>query len=210
MLGEDDELASLVGVGSARHGERVVLEDRAQLRPLAVGVRCAHSRGGLDEVAQVEEFRVELLDGARRGRRVDELILDVLELLGGELVVVELVEVTDHVRRLGLGDHAALEDLLLAALEALGPALQRAVDRLRAGRQPALQDGEGEADGVAALAVELRGAVHPLADVRRDLLVEVLLELGELVGHGLGDPLREQRLAVEREQILLDHAAHHA
>ena len=111
---------------------------------------------------------------------------------------------------MGSAIRRAVEDLLLAALEALGAALERAVDRLRAGRQPALQDGEGEADRVAALAVELLGAVHPLADVRRDLLVEVLLELGELVGDGLGDPLGEQRLAVEREQVLLDHAPHHA
>ena len=84
------------------------------------------------------------------------------------------------------------------------------VDRLRAGRQAALQDGEREADGVAALAVQLLGAVHPLADVVRDLLVEVLLQRGELVGDGLGDPLREQRLALEGEQVLLDHAAHDA
>ena len=135
VLGEDDELAPPVR-SVARDGERVVLEDRAQLRPLAVGVRCAHSRGGLDEVAQIEELGVELLDGARRGRRVDELILDVLELLGGELVVVELVEVTDDVRRLGLGDQAAVEDLLLAALEALGSAL-RASGRSPQGWTPA-------------------------------------------------------------------------
>ena len=54
------------------------------------------------------------------------------------------------------------------------------------------------------------GTVHSLADVGRDLLVEVLLELGELVRDRLGDPLGEQRLALEREQVLLDHAAHHA
>ena len=111
---------------------------------------------------------------------------------------------------LGSATVAAGEDLLLAALEPRGAALQRAVDRLRARRQPALQDGEREADRVAALAVELVGAVHPLAHVGRDLLVEVLLELGQLVGDGLGDPLGEQRLAVEREQVLLDHPPHHA
>ena len=66
--------------------------------------------------------------------------------------------------------------------------------------------GEREADRVAAFAVELRGAVHPLANVGRDLLVEILLEVGQLVRDGLCDPLREQRLTVEREEVFLDHA----
>ena len=41
-----------------------------------------------------------------------------------------------------------------------------------------------------------------------DLLVELLLRLAELVGNGLGDPLGEQLLALERQQILLDHPPH--
>ena len=70
-----------------------------------------------------EQLGVELLDRARGGRGVDELVLDLLELLGGELVIVELVEVADRVRGLWLCDRAAGEDLLLAALEAFGAAL---------------------------------------------------------------------------------------
>ena len=41
-----------------------------------------------------------------------------------------------------------------------------------------------------------------------DVLVEVLLQRGQLVGHGLGDALGEELLALEGEQVLLDHAAH--
>ena len=207
VLGEDDQLAPLVARAGA--GERVSLEDRAQLRPLAVGVGGADARGSLDQIGEVEQLCIQLLDGARRSRRVDQLVFEVFDLLGGELVVVELFYPADGLGRLRLGDHPALEHLLLAALEAPGPALQRPQDRLRARRKPALQDREREADGIAALAVELGGTVHPLSDVGRHLLVEVLLELGELVRDRLGDPLGEQRLALEREQVLLDHAAHH-
>ena len=128
--------------------------------------------------AQVEKLRIELLDGARRGGRVDELILNVLELLGRELVVVELVEVTDDVRRLGLREHATIEDLLLATLKTLGPALQRPVDRLRTGRQPALQDREREPNRVAALAVRAFAARSiPSRTYVCDLLIQILLKL---------------------------------
>ena len=158
---------SLRGSPSASVSERVVLEDRAQLGPLAVGVRrrgpaCA----ALIRSRELEQLGVELLDRPRGGRRVDELLLDLLDLLGGVLVVVELVDrrSTSAASALAVG---AVEDLLLAALQPLGAAHQRPVDRLRAGRQPALQDGEREADRVAALAVELLGAVHALADVGR-------------------------------------------
>jgi IS4 transposase len=80
----------------------------------------------------------------RCGRRVNELVLDVLELLSRALVVVELVEASDDVRSAWLGDRAAREDLLLATPDTIGPALQRAIDRLRARGEPPLQDGESE------------------------------------------------------------------
>ena len=111
----------------------------------------------------------------------------------------------DRRLRLAVG---AVEDLLLLALQPLGTAYEALVDRLRAGGQTALQHGEREADGVLALAAEPLGAVHPLADVVGDLLVQVVLQRGQLVGHGLGDALGEELLALEGEQVLLDHAAH--
>ena len=50
----------------------------------------------------------------------------------------------------------------------------------------------------------------PFADVVGDLLVQVVLQLGQLVGHRLGDALGEELASVESEQVLLDHAPHDA
>ena len=105
VLGEHDQLAPLLA-GSIR-GERVVLEDRPQLRPLAIGLRRPDARSGLDQIAQFQQLGLELLDRPRRGRRVDQLLLDLLELLGRELVIVELLEIADGLRGLGLGDRRA-------------------------------------------------------------------------------------------------------
>ena len=76
--------------------------------------------------------------------------------------------------------------------------------------EAALEDGEGEADGVAPLAVEPVRAAHALADIVGDLLIELGFVRGELVGDGVREALREERLALEGEQVLLDHAAHDA
>ena len=106
---------------------------------------------------------------------------------------------------------AALEQLLLAQplLQPFAAASQRLVDRLGRRRQAALQDGQGEADGaLPALVLQGLGPVELLADVVGDLLVEVGFGVGELVVDGVGDPLREERRAVELEQLLLDQPAH--
>jgi hypothetical protein len=75
-----------------------------------------------------------------------------------------------------------------------------------------LQYGQREADRVAATSLtgvlELFGTVHLFAYVVGDSLVEITLALRKVVLHSLGDPLGEQRFAVEGEQFLLDHAAH--
>ncbi len=66
--------------------------------------------------------------------------------------------------------------LVQARLEPLPAAPERLVDRLGRGCEPPLQDGEREADDVAAAALALGlqpvGAVHLLADVLGDLRVE--------------------------------------
>ena len=107
---------------------------------------------------------------------------------------------------------AAVAHLAAALLQALVASFERLEDRLRRGRQASLQDREGEADGEAALLItgvaQPVGEVHLVADVLGDGVVEDLLVLGQLVGDGVGAALGEQRLALERLEVLLDHPAH--
>src|ERR1700690_591913 len=121
MLREHDEFAALVTSRGGR--ESVVLQDRAQLGPLSVGLRRPDGRRRGDEISKFEQPCVELLDRARCSCGVDELLLDALKLLSRELFVVELVKVADGLRGTRLRYCAAREDLLLAALEAIGPTL---------------------------------------------------------------------------------------
>lgn len=73
-----------------------------------------------------------------------------------------------------------------------------------------MEDGKGEPDGVLSLSSDAFGPVHPFADIGGDLFVEVVLERGQLVRDGLGDALGKEFLALEGEQVFLDHAAHDA
>ena len=51
---------------------------------------CRTRRGQLDQVGEDRELRVELGDRAGGGGRVDELVLELLGLLAGQVVVVEV------------------------------------------------------------------------------------------------------------------------
>jgi hypothetical protein len=83
---------------------------------------------------------------------------------------------------------------LAPTLETGGPAKEALIDRLGTGGQAALEDGQGEPDGVLALAVEEPlGAVHAVPDVCRDLLIQLLLQVGQLVRDGLGNAFGEER-----------------
>ena len=101
-------------------------------------------------------------------------------------------------------------ELLLAqaAFEPLLAALERLEDGLGAGREAALEGGEGEADGAFARAVELVGLAHFRLHVVGDGLVERGLDVGELVVDRVGPALGKERRAVELDQLLLHHAAH--
>ena len=187
VLGEDDELAAV-----AVHVEHlaVVLQQARELLPLLVAAGDAHLVGELLQAGQRDDLVLQLLDGLRRRGLVDDLLLELLELLVGQ--VVELVEVldvelggdgTDGEQRLslfGLHLRAAAQQLLLfeLGLEALAAPLERLVDGLGRGGQAALQGGEREAHGDAAAPLALLvgqavGAVHLLAHVGGDLGVEV-------------------------------------
>src|SRR5205085_5100062 len=89
---------------------------------------------------------------------------------------------------------------------------ERVVDRLRRGGKSPLQDREREPNNVAAtsfaFALQLVGAVHLPAHVVRDLRVEKRLVGRERVRDRVSATFGEQRLALERQKLLLDHPAH--
>ena len=99
---------------------------------------------------------------------------------------------------------------MLLALQPLGSSYEALVDGLGTGSETALEHRECETHGVLALAADALGAVHPLTDVVGDVFVEVVLERGQLVGNGLCDALGEELLALEGQEVFLDHAAHDA
>ena len=224
-VGEGGAGRRRVGRGPGRRGEHGVGQDAAQLGPLLVGAEAADPAGEVGEVGEDRQFLVELGDGAGRGGGVGDLGLGVLGLTAGQVVAVaaEVVQVglggvlAEQVAEPGgqvlvLAAEVAVAQLVPALLQALVPPFQRLQDRLGTGGEPALQHGEREADGGAALEVarllELVGVGHLLADVLGDRLVQLLLGVGQLVGDGVGAALGEQRPAVEGLQVFLDHAAH--
>src|SRR5581483_10313864 len=102
--------------------------------------------------------------------------------------------------------------LVETSRQALAATAKRLVDRLRRGCKPALEHGEREADDVAPpplpFCLQAVGAVHLLANVLRDGVVETSFELRQRVLHRVGAPLWEEGLAFEGQQLLLDHAPH--
>ena len=145
----------------------VVLQQAGELLPLLVAAGDAHLVGELLEAGQRDDLGLRAPDGLRRRGLVDDLLLELLELLVGQ--VVEVFEVLDvelggdgadgeqHVGLLSLHLRAAAQQLLLLelGLEALAAPLERLVDGLGRGGEAALQGGEREADGDAPASLAL-------------------------------------------------------
>ena len=203
MFSEDDELAR-PAVGVDR--QRLVLQDSAQLGPLTVCAGVADLLGNRRQLCQFEDFGVEFLDGLGSGGSVEQFLFEFFNLFGVVIVGVEALEV-DVGLFVGVG---AVEDFQLLTLQALGASHEAPVDGFRTGRQATLQHGEGETDGVLAFATDPVGTIHPFSHVVGDLRVQRVLQLRELVGHGLGAALGEELLALEGQQVLLDHSTHDA
>ena len=226
-IGEGRADRRRVGRRPCHRGEHGVGQDPAQLGPLLVGAEVADPAGELGEVGEDRQFLVELGDRAGRRGGVGDLGLGVLGLPTWQVVAVaaEVVQVglggvlAEKVAEPGgqvlvfAGDIAVAE-FVPALLQALVAAFQGLEDRLGAGGEPALEHGEREADGGAALEIagllELVGVGHLLADVLGDRLVQVLLGFGQLVGDGVSTAFREERLALEGLEVFLDHAPHQA
>ena len=205
VLREDDELLAPAVV---REHVAVVLQQAGELVPLAVLAALAHLVGLALQQAQLGDLHLQLPCRGGCGRGVDDVVLQVLQLLRGVVVLVEvLVQAAEGGcvagRAVGLVVH-----LQQAVLKALAPAAERLVDGLRRGGQAPLQDGEGEADAVLALAVQPVGAVELVGDVAGNQLVQLRLRRRERVLHRVGAALREEGAPVEAEKLLLDQAAH--
>jgi hypothetical protein len=224
VLGEHDELEAAAR-GVAQQG--VVLQDAAELVPLAVGAARAHLGGAVLEAGERLDLGAQLVGGGGGRGGVEHVVLGRGGVAGGPVVLVEVVggpaagcgrlraqQAGVRGRGCARRRRRARGELGLRLGQALGQPLaaapERAVDGLGRARQAALQRGEGEAHAAAALAVQGVGAVELAGHVLGHRVVEALLGRRELVAHGVGAPLGEQRRAVEAQQLLLHEAAHGA
>src|SRR5690606_23789862 len=135
-------------------GSEDLAQERGQLLPLAILATAPDGLGKRLEALQDLDLGFELVDRARRGRLVDDLLLGGLELVLGR--VLEVLDILGAERR-DRGDErrlcpTALEQLELAeaGLEPLAPSAERLVDRLGRGGEAALEDGQRKADGAGA------------------------------------------------------------
>ncbi len=134
VLGEDDELAPSA-TGIAHLGR--LLEERRELGPLRVGAELPDLCGEGLELLEPFDLETELRDRAGGGGEIDRGLLGRLGLLGGRLVVVDLLDVGDRDRvelRLtdpGLGAVALQQGLGERPLQAGEATLERHVDRRR-------------------------------------------------------------------------------
>ncbi len=126
VLGEHDELAWLAG-----RVELVRLQDVAKLDPLLVLARRAEIRGEHLQHAQLGDLSFEFDDRLGAHRVLDCLVLEILELLGVEVVAVEPVRVRQSAAEaLHLAEASSLLCLQQLRGQLLLPASQRLEDRL--------------------------------------------------------------------------------
>src|SRR5690606_1446649 len=128
MLAEHDQLAP----DPSGPGHLLAQEDRPELFPLLVRTRGTDRLGELLQRLELGDLGTHLLDRLRRRRLVDGIVLELLQLLVGVLVEVEVIQRIENGNacRRGGGQRATSGQLVQASLETLASSLQRPIDRL--------------------------------------------------------------------------------
>ena len=183
------------------------MEQLRQLVPLPV--LAAHANLVRLALKQLERFYLGFeLSGCGGSRRVVyELVFQVVPFLGGVVVFVEVIR---NVRYLGIGRLPLCDIVHLQkpCLQPLAPSPEGLVDRLGRGREPALQQGQREADAVPPLAIEAICSVELLGHVVRNRVIESELDGRQRVVDGVGDALGKQWPSVKLQQLLFDEPSH--
>ena len=185
----------------------------------------ADSLGEFFQIGEDRDLGVELSRGAGRGGRVRDVFLDLFAFLTCQIIEVFVNtgrEVVSFDSPAGLRSRPASRfrflpkrarrSSLSGTVQAACGAVPATPDRLGAGGEAALQNGQREADGVAtpslAIGFQFVGAAHFLADVFGDRLIEVPFFVRQRVGDGVCPALGEKRAAVDGERLFLDHPPH--
>ena len=178
VLGEHDDFAA-TAIGGAHFG--LVLQQARKLFPLAVAARLHDGCCGTFQLPQEQDFGLQLRNGLGGSGLVHHLVGHSFVFLGAKFVgsvikVFGQVQLSlDDVFTQVLSQHvgAGFElQLVKARFELFATARERCVNGLRAGCQAALQLGQGKAHGALALAIQPVRAVHFVADVVGDLVVQ--------------------------------------
>ena len=209
VLGEDDQLAKAAIL--VMHD--VLLQDLLQLGPLRIAFAPPNPPGELLQTCELADFGFEFLHGPGGRCLVDHLVLEIFELVAqGIIRIREQIErrLVDRElpRRRDLPTASDFPHLPRLRLEPILPTPKRLVDRSGAGGESTLQDGEREADGALATAIEGFRPVVLLADVIGDFGVELGLVFRELIPGDVGPSLGEEFRPIEPVELLLHPPQH--
>ena len=183
----------------------VVLQQLGKLVPLAVYAAYPHSIGHLLQPFQRGNFRLHLPDGAGSGCPIGDIFLGLFQLICAEIVLIIVI------RQGELRAIVCFPQLFLCqnVLQPLPPAVQGLINGFRRGGKPPLQDGQRKANGCLAVVVQVLCPVELLLHIAGDLGIKLPLGRGEVVVDGISTTFREQRCAIEFEQLLFHEPPHY-
>ena len=185
MLGEDNELFA-AAIRRAEQG--VVLQKGGKFVPLAILPAPTHGVGHGFKAAQRSDLRLQFGNGGGGGGLVGHGLLLPFQFAGGQ--VVKIVQIVRQVKgSCAVRRATALRFLRKARFQPLAPAAQGLIDGLRRGGEAALEDGQREAHGSAAVAGKGVRAVELLLHIIRHGGVKLRLHGRKVVVDRVGQAL---------------------